>query len=127
MVDSDTPTPVSGFGSAAQWGLASLLIGCTLLMASWTTMVFNALRARGGLPEGIPPSLAFAGILIGVVVVAALGVASLVFGIRGWQQARSDQLSPALGIAGVAASVTGLLLWLMAGISLIIVYQSITR
>ena len=52
MVESDSGTPGTGFGGAAQWGLASLVIGCTLLLAACATLVFNVLLFRTG-PAGI--------------------------------------------------------------------------
>src|SRR5262245_14280849 len=83
---ADVRVPLTGFTSAAQWGLASLLIGCTVLMAACVTLVFNVLLFRGG-PAGIPTDLAFAGGLIGALVVSALGLAGLLFGVVGWQRA----------------------------------------
>jgi hypothetical protein len=120
---SDIRTPNIGFTSAAQWGLASLLIGCTLLIAGCVVLAFNVLLFRGG-PAGIPASLAFAGGLIGTMVVAALGLASLLFGARSWQQAYGVGSSPALGVAGVAASFAGLVTWLIAAIDLIMILYS---
>jgi hypothetical protein len=125
MGDADVRTPV-GFGRAAQWGLGSLLIGCTVLLASCVTMVFNVQVFHGG-PSGIHTALAFVGGLIGVTAVAALGIASLVFGIRGWQLSYTDRSSPAFGIAGTAASAIGLITWLIAGIDLIAILQSFVR
>src|SRR5262245_42090982 len=111
----DVNTPRTGFTSAEQWGLASLLIGCALLVAACVVLVFNVLLFRGG-PAGIPTGLAFAGGLIGTLVVSALGLASLLFGIRASQQAYAAGSSPALGVAGVVTSFAGLLVWLIAAI-----------
>jgi hypothetical protein len=121
--DSDLRVSGTGFTSAAQWGLASLLIGCTLLVAACGVLVFNVLLFRTG-PAGIPVSLALAGGLIGSLVVTALGAASLMFGMRGWQQASATRSSPALGIAGMTASGAGLVAWLIAAIDLIMILYS---
>jgi hypothetical protein len=115
-----------GFTSAAQWGLAALLIGCTLLVVGCVTLVFNVLLFRGG-PVGIPVALALAGALIGTVVVSALGLAGLVFGVLGWQQAYAHRSCPALGIAGALASGAGLLAWLIAATDLVAILNSFPR
>jgi hypothetical protein len=120
---ADVRVPSTGFTSAAQWGLASLLLGCTLLVAAGVLLVFNVLLFRGG-PFGIPTGLALAGGLIGTLAVSALGLASLVFGVRGWQQAYTDGSSPALGVAGTGASCAGLVAWLIASIDLIMILVS---
>ncbi len=118
--------PVVGFTNAAQWGLASLLIGCTLLLASSVTLVFNVVLFRAG-ASGIPTGLALVGGLIGCLAVSALGLASLLFGILGWSRAYATGTSPALGVAGVAVSLAGLVAWLIAAIDLIAILESFTR
>jgi len=120
---SDVRTPQHGFTSAAQWGLASLLLGCTLLLAACVTLVFNVVLFRGG-PDGIPTGVALAGGLIGALVVSALGVAAVVFGILGWQRAYAERSSPALGVAGTFASAVGLVAWLIAAVDLIVILYS---
>jgi hypothetical protein len=125
-ISADAHTHPPGFTSAAQWGLASLLIGCTLVVAGCVTLVFNVLLFRSG-PAGIPTGLAFAGGLIGALAVSALGVASLVFGLLGWQRAYADRSSPALGVAGTGASIAGLVTWLIATIDLIVILYSLAR
>jgi len=117
---------VTGFTSAVQWGLASLLIGCTLLVAACVVLVFNVLLFHGG-PGGIPTLLAFAGGVIGTLAVSVLGLASLLFGMRGWQQAYAVGSSPALGVAGMAVSIAGLVAWLIAAIDLILILHAFIR
>jgi len=116
----DVRGSLDGFTSAAQWGLASLLIGCTLLLAACVTLGFNVVLFHAG-PRGIPTGLAFAGGLIGALVVAMLGLTSIMFGIRGWQHASAAGSSHALPIAGVAASAVGLVAWLIAAIDLMMI------
>jgi hypothetical protein len=123
---SDIRTPNTGFTNAAQWGLASLLIGCTLLIAGCVVLGFNVLLFRGG-PAGIPALLAFAGGLIGTVVVTTLGLASVLFGLRSWQQAYAVGSCPAFGVAGVGASIAGLVTWLIASIDLIMILYSFNQ
>jgi hypothetical protein len=120
---SDFRSPAAGFNSAVQWGLASLLIGSTLLVASCVTLVFNVLLFRGG-PAGIPMGLAYFGGLLGTVVVLALGIFGIVSGIRGWLWASSDRLCPALPVAGTLASAVGVLTWLVAAIDLIMILHA---
>jgi drug/metabolite transporter (DMT)-like permease len=123
---TDIRTPVAGFTCAAQWGLASLLIGCTLLVAACVLLVFNVLLFRGG-PAGIPTGLALVGGLIGSLAVSILGLASLLFGIWGWRHAHVVGESPALGVAGVIASFAGLVAWLIAAIDLMMILFSFNR
>jgi hypothetical protein len=123
---SDIRTPSTGFTGAAQWGLASLLIGCTLLIAGCVVLGFNVLLFRGG-PAGIPAALALLGGLIGTMAVAVLGLASLFFGARSWQQAYAVGSCPAFGVAGVGASIAGLVTWLIASIDLIMILFSFNQ
>src|ERR1700722_8438415 len=95
---ADIRAPIPGFSGAAQWGLASLLIGCTLLVAACVILVFNVILFRAG-PAGIPTTLAFTGGLIGALAVSVLGLASLLFGVWGWQRAHLENSTPALGVA----------------------------
>jgi hypothetical protein len=113
-------------GGAVQWGLASVLLGCTVLVGSLVLLVFNILLFRGG-AQGIPVPLAIAAGFIGVLGVVSLGVASVIFGIRGWYQAYAERSSAALGIAGVAVSIAGLMAFLIAGIDLILILLSFPR
>jgi hypothetical protein len=115
--------PLPGFTGAAQWGLASVLVGCTLLVAACVLLVFNVLLFRAG-PAGIQIGLAFAGALLGALAVSALGLASLLFGVRGVQQAYAEGSSPALAVAGLGASLAGLAAWLIAAIDLIAILYS---
>jgi hypothetical protein len=122
----DFRAPITGFTSAVQWGLASILIGCTLLVTASVVLVFNVLLFHGG-PAGIPTGLALAGGLIAALVVSALGLASLLFGVRGWQEAYASSSSPGLSIAGVGASVVGLVAWMIVAIDLIAILTSFNR
>jgi hypothetical protein len=114
---------LTGIDGAVSWGLASLLIGCTVLLAGCTTMVFAVLLFRAG-PSGLPTALCFAAGLIGSLAIFVLALASLVFGALGWQSAHAHGSSPALGVAGVAASAVGLVTWLIAAITLIVLLAS---
>jgi hypothetical protein len=120
---ADIRTPNTGFTNAAQWGLASLFIGCTLLLAACIILVFNVLLFRGG-PAGIPVGLAFMGGLIGTAGLSALGLASFMFGVYGWRQAHMIGSSPALAVAGVFVSLAGLMAWLIAAIDLLMILLS---
>jgi hypothetical protein len=122
----DVRTPITGFTSAVQWGLASVLIGCTVLVTASVVLVFNVLLFHGG-PVGIPTGLALAGGLIATLVVSGLGLAGLSFGVRGWQQAYAEGSSPGLSIAGVGASVTALAAWLIVAIDLVAILLSFNR
>jgi hypothetical protein len=51
-------------------------------------------------------------------------VGSLLFGVRGCQQALAQETSPALSFAGMAVSFAGLVAWLIASIDLIYILIS---
>lgn len=103
---------------SAQWGLASLFIGGILIVSACVLMVFSVLFWRTG-PVGIPMSLASAGGIIGVTGVFALGIASLIIAVRGWQMAYARRDCPAFALAGTLTSLAGLVAWLIAGIVLL--------
>ena len=103
---------------AVGWGLAGLLIGCTLLLSACVLMVFNVLLFMRGM-RGVPRDLAQVGGVIGVGGVALLGVLAVIFGYRGWSAASRREESGALGVAGCAAGAVGLVAWLIAGIDLL--------
>jgi hypothetical protein len=97
--------------------------GCTLLLAGCIVLVFSVLLFKAG-PRGFPTGQALAGGLIGAFAGSALGLAAWLFGIRGWRQASAVGASPALGIAGVAASFAGLVMFLIASICVLILLFS---
>jgi hypothetical protein len=121
-VASVTPTRDAGqgFGCGAQWGLASLVIGSVIFLASPVLLAFNTILARGG-SYGIPIGLAWTASMIGLIALFALAIASVAFGVRGWIMSRRQRQPVAFGVAGTLMSVAGLLSWLIAGIDLIIV------
>jgi hypothetical protein len=126
--EDDYGVPTSGSVSLSPgtgWGLAGLLIGCTLLVSSCALMAFNVLLFSRGF-RGIPRDLAQIGGVIGVTGVAVLGVLAVVFGARGWAAASRREESVALGVAGTAAGVVGLVAWLIAGINLLAILDVLT-
>jgi hypothetical protein len=118
VTDDDFVPPESRFPPGPAWGLAALLIGCTLLLSACVLMVFNVLLFRGGL-GGIPLALARPAAVVAVSGVALLGLCAVVFGFRGWSGAVRGGESPAFGVAGSAAAVVGLIAWLVAGADLL--------
>jgi hypothetical protein len=112
--------------SAFQCGLASLMVGCAIGLASPITIVAAAVTFHHG-PHGIPTVLAFVGGLIGVIIVAAGAVVSLIFGIYGWLRAGRQRASLVLPMAGTAASAVGLLVWIIAAIVLLMVLGGFIR
>jgi hypothetical protein len=112
--------------SKATVGLASVIIGCTLLVAACVVLIQNVLLFRGD-PEGTPTALALAAGLIGTLIVSALGVARPVFGIHGWRQPCAAGSAPGLPIAGAGVSAAGLVAWLIAAIDLLVILYSLNR
>ena len=108
------------FGCGAQWGLASLVIGSVIFLASPVLLAFNTLLAHGG-RYGMPMGLVWTASIVGFVALLAVAIASIVFGVRGWMLSRRIREPLALGIAGTLMSIAALLSWLIAGIDLIIV------
>jgi hypothetical protein len=114
-----SPTQLSlSTGTAA--GLAGLLIGCSLLISACALMMFNVVLFSIGM-RGIPVGLAQLGGIIGAGGVAILGAFGVASGLRGWSAANRDGESNALGIAGTAAGIVGLIAWIIAGIDLIFI------
>ena len=126
MSDDDYEPPVSRGGLSLSpgvaWGLAALLIGCTLLISSCALMVFNVILFQGGL-RGIPRDLAQIGGLVAVVGVAVFGIFAIAFGLRGWSAASRQGEPTAFGIAGTMAAAVGFVGWLIAGIDLLAILR----
>jgi hypothetical protein len=121
MSDDDYEPPSSSavsLSAGTSWGLAALLIGCTLLISACALMVFNVILFQGGL-FGIPRDLARLGGTIGVIGVAVLGLLAVIFGVRGWVAAARRGESVAFGVAGTLAAVVGFVAWAIAGIDLL--------
>jgi hypothetical protein len=115
---------IQGFGSSAQWGLASLLIRSVVFMASPVLLVFNTIFSRQG-RYGVPMGLAWTASMIGVAAILAMGVASIVFGTRGWLIAGRERQCPALAVAGTFMSIAAVVSWLIVSIDLIIVLATL--
>jgi hypothetical protein len=109
-----------GFGPAAQWGLASLMIGGVVFVASPVLLVFNTIFANGGRYR-VPMGLAWTASIIGLVTILAIGVASIVFGARGCIIAGRQRQCPALAVAGMFMSIAAVISWLIVAIDLIVV------
>jgi len=123
---ADIHRPANDPSSAYQCGLASLLVGCTVGLASGLVIILATILFYGG-PRGMPVVLAFATGLISVLVVAAASIGSVIFGIYGWYRAKADRASVAMPIAGVGASSVGLLAWIVAAADLVSVLGGFFR
>ena len=123
---ADIQRPANDPSSAYQCGLASLLVGCTVGLASGLVIILATILFYGG-PRGMPVVLAFATGLISVLVVAAASIGSVIFGIYGWYRAKADRASVAMPIAGVGASSVGLLAWIVAAADLVSVLGGFFR
>jgi hypothetical protein len=110
-------------GDGAQWGLASLIIGAVLLLDASITLVFNTLLWRSG-PSGLPLVPAFAGAVLGLLVVLCLAGFGIRLGVRGWRMAPDGRPPSPLVTAGVATGVAAMILWLVVGIDLIVILSS---
>jgi hypothetical protein len=112
---------------AAEWGLASLALGCTLMVMAPTMLVLNTLLFTGGAQRMRPTDVALAriGIFAGTGAVFLLGLAGLTFGVIGLGGALRHKQPAALGLGGTLASLVGLLLWGIAGANALIVILSV--
>ncbi len=110
---------------SAQWGLASLLTGGTLLITSAITLVFNVLFLSQALHMRLAMAWIIAGTILALAGVVGLSVASVVFGILGWRTAFVERQPPALPLAGTLMSLVALLAWLIVGIDLVAILISV--
>ena len=78
---ADIQRPANDPSSAYQCGLASLLVGCTVGLASGLVIILATILFYGG-PRGMPVVLAFATGLISVLVVAAASIGSVIRNLR---------------------------------------------
>jgi tRNA A-37 threonylcarbamoyl transferase component Bud32 len=105
-------------GPAAQWGLASLLMGAVLILLSGVMAVFDALA---GAPDSamrhVAPAAAYMGGFFGACLILGFGVTSLVFGIRAWLLANAARQTAALPVAATVTNAIGLLSWLFVVIA----------
>jgi hypothetical protein len=122
VTDDDYYPPLANqvsLSPCAGAGIASLAIGCAMLLSACVLMAFNVVLFRGGL-WGIPIPLALIGTVIGVGSITALGVFATVLGIRGWNAAREGE-SKAPAVAGTFAAAGGLVAWVIAGTNLFMI------
>jgi hypothetical protein len=112
-----------GFGSGPQWGLASLVIGSVIFLASPVLLAFNTIFAHSG-RYGVPMGLAWTASMIGWSALLILAGVNIWFGILGWRLARRDNQPVAFGVAGTLMAGAAVLGWLIAGIDLILVLAS---
>ena len=111
------------FGSGAQWGLASLVIGSVILLASPVLLAFNTIFAHSG-RYGLPLGLAWTASMIGWSALLILAGVNVWFGIHGWRLSRQHNQPVAFGVAGTLMAGAAVLGWLIAGIDLILVLAS---
>jgi hypothetical protein len=122
-IPSDTPLPASltqAHQAGAQWGLASLLLGGLLIPTAGIALIAVILMAWIGPSQlGMNQTsitLATYGGGIASLLLLALGVCGIVFASIGLARARRDNQPLALPLAGLLASIAGLLLMLMVAL-----------
>jgi hypothetical protein len=110
-------------GDGAQRGLASLIIGAVLVLDASITLVFNTLLWQAG-PAGLPLVPAFAGAVVGLLVVLGLAAFGIGLGLMGRRRAPDNRPPSPLATAGVATGIAAMILWLVVGIDLIVILAS---
>jgi hypothetical protein len=125
--DSELPRPGNGFGAAAQSGLASLMIGCALLLMAAILMIFTLelFQHVGDGNRTFNLALAVVFAIVTLLAVAGLGVVGIVCGQLGWRQAAAERSSVVLPMTGVLASSIGFAMWLCAGLHLLAILFSL--
>jgi hypothetical protein len=105
---------------AAEWGLASVLIGALLVLGSPVLLIVNILMAAFG-PSALGMNLgairlATIGFVAVLGLLLALGVMGVVFGVYSLVAARPRGQSIALGLTGLLICVVGLVMLIVVGI-----------
>ena len=105
---------------AAEWGLASVVLGGLLVVTSPIILIVNILMAALG-PRSLGMSadeikLGTFGFFTVLVLLLALGLTGLVFGGVSLSHARSRNQTVALGLAGLLVCAVGFLALLIVGI-----------
>jgi hypothetical protein len=102
---------------AAEWGLASLLLGGVLTIIAPVMLIFNLMFWVSGptvvTRDEMRVALGAAVVLLGVIGV--LGLLSVRFGFKGLGAARAYGQPAALPVAGILVSLLALLLWAAVG------------
>lgn len=114
---------------AAEWGLASLLLGGVLTIIAPITLIFNLIFWLQG-PRIIAPQdmgLAHKAGIVGVGFVVVLCLVSLSFGIKAWRSASAAFQPAGLAVAGTLVSLLALVLWIITGADLILILTAFVR
>jgi len=114
---------------AAEWGLASLLMGGILTILAPIVLIFNLVFWLNGPRVIAPPDmhLAYKGVIAALALIALLCLLSLIFGIKAWRSARMNYQPAGLGVAGTLISLLALLLWVIVGADLIMIFETFMR
>ena len=129
MPDYREPEDTFASRHAAEWGLASLLMGGVLAIIAPVTLVFNLnFWVRG--PRVLAPGdmeLAFLAAVVGVTFVLLLCLTSLAFSIKAWRSASANYQPAGLPVAGTLISLLSLGMWVIVGGDLIFILYSFTH
>ncbi len=111
---------------AADLGLASLLTGSVLAIASLLVLQINLQLYKGGMPFSMDElKLLRIVTIVGFVLMIAFCTASIVFGISSLLAARKYRQNSALGWAGVFMSLWAILLWIGTLLDLFFIIQAV--
>jgi len=114
---------------AAEWGLASLLMGsvfmllCPLTLLVWASVI-SVHEKRWDKPSVNTICTALIVTEFGVLVLILVGV---VFGLVGWSTARTERAPAALPVAGTMLGLMTLLFWIIILASSFITSHSLIR
>jgi hypothetical protein len=107
-------------GDGAAFGLASIALGATSLLAAAITLVFNAVLYlwHSVPPRDFPRAPAMLNALVCIVVLLGLSCCGVVFGLKGRRDRDRSRPSP-LASAGVLLGIAATIAWLTVGINLV--------
>lgn len=113
-----------------EWGLASTLLGMSLLLAGTGGIIVCILLWFGGSStsgRGIDLNLAqIAGVVMGIGAIV-FSIFGFFFGIRGLGQARQAGQPAALPLAGIFLCIAAFLLWIIVTVDFLMIIESFTR
>lgn len=135
ILDDDEPPPpkrsaepreVSRFGF--EWGLASTIIGATMVIAGPMSLVFCLIFWTTGnydqrLSYGDLEKAQVAGVVVSVGALS-LCITSVFFGMRGLGHARRARQPVALPLTGLLLSISAFVLWIIVSVDLLMILDT---
>jgi hypothetical protein len=125
--EAPLPAPPTPDRHAAEWGLASLLIGCSLALGAPVTLILNTALAAVGTQIMGPDDVALArvGYYLACLLLIALAGLGIWFGLHGLGLAWRHERPIALPLAGALVCTVALVLWLFTTVDAVFVFEAL--